>query len=633
MCGIAGFVFRNVRLFDRSSSVQYLHGMARRLNHRGPDGIGTWADDRAGLAHTRLAVIDISNSGIQPMHDGRGEIHVVFNGEIYNFLSLRAELIGLGHHFVSSSDTEVLIYGYKAWGTRLFTKLTGMFALAIWESCSRRLVLARDRFGEKPLYFTKTPNLFAFASEIKAITALPEVRVQPNYDAIHDYLTYGHVVNPQTAFENIQSLPAAHYMVIEDGKQPIQTMYWHLPSASEQKVGKLEELQQGIVDRLREAIKGCLISDVPLGVFLSGGVDSSAIVALMSSLSEDQIETFSSAFKNHGIDESKFSGMVAGQYSTKHKLFELDESVLYSINKLAWHYGDPFSDSSALATFALAKQARQSVKVVLTGDGADEMFLGYQRYSTFKNNLSSDSPSRSRQMNSVYGPSFNISSGNIFIDSYGYLIERFREKQKFAGYGPALLTNARHCSYDRLLPYFSCGGDPMDMASRFDVGSYLPNDILVKMDVATMAHGLESRSPFLNHDLVEYVARIPVSQRVWGNEGKALLKASLRDYLPPEVMYRSKMGFSVPVASFIRAKAAKQTAALLNCDRFADRGLMRPDYVRQLLEEHATGHEDHGTRIWSLVCLEMWFRTFIDSDGSRVLSDDENPYAEFAHNA
>lgn len=633
MCGVAGFVFNNSDIFNKQLSLKYLHEMARRLHHRGPDGVGTWSDNRAGLAHARLAVIDIGSGGAQPMHDSLGHIHIVFNGEIYNFLALRNELQALGHHFVSRSDTEVLIHAYKAWGTRLFTKLTGMFSLAIWDSLNRRLTLARDRFGEKPLYFLHTQKFFAFASEVKSIMALPGVKARPNYTAIHDYLTYGYTLSPDTAFESIQRLPPAHYMVINDGKPPTQTMYWQLPSISEQKIGNLEDLKHGVIDRLREAIKGCLISDVPLGVFLSGGVDSSAVVALMHDLQKEQILTFSSKFEHEELDESKFATAVAKRYSTKHSVSTLDISILASINQLAWHYGDPFSDSSALATFALAKQARQHVKVVLTGDGSDEMFFGYERYRSFNQLTENGQPSRLRQFNDLYDSSRDNASAYRYIDSYGYLVERFREKQKLAGYGPTLLTNARQCSYDRLLPYFSIGSNPIEMASRIDVGSYLPDDILVKVDVATMAHGLESRSPFLNHDLVEYVARIPPSQRIWGYEGKALLKSSLEPYLPSEVMYRRKMGFSVPLASFMRTSASKQTAALLDCDRFADRGLMRPDYVRQLLAEHIEGREDHGTRIWCLICLEMWFRTFIDNDGAAVLPDNENPYAEFAHAA
>lgn len=630
MCGIAGFIFNRSHLFDKSESTRYLREMARRLHHRGPDGFGVWCDDHVGLAHTRLAVIDTSNAGLQPMHDNAGDIHIVFNGEIYNFLPLRAELEKRGHRFVSHSDTEVLIYGFKEWGTGLFPKLTGMFALSIWDSRNRRMVLARDRFGEKPLYYTQTGNLFAFSSEIKAIQALPGVVARPDHNALHDYLTYGYTMGPGTAFENVQRLPAAHYMVIDEGKRPVQTLYWQLPAASEQQLGNIEDFKHGIVDRLRSAVKGCLISDVPLGAFLSGGVDSSAVVAMMRGLREGEIETFSSGFDRENYDETKFATMVADRYSTNHHTFNFGTSVLASINKLAWHYGEPYSDSSALVTFALAEQVRKHVTVALTGDGADELFLGYQRYFRFKQLVQESPPIRLRMLNSLYGSSPNQDVGHIAIDSYGFMIERFREHQKLASYGSAMLSQARQCSYDRLWPHYAPGTDPIEMAGRFDVASYLTDNMLVKVDVATMAHGLESRSPFLNHELAEFVARIPVDQRVWGEEGKALLKSALEPYLPHEAMYRTKMGFRVPVAHFLKTVASKQTSALLDSDRFADRGIMRPAYIRQLMSEHIAGRYDHGTRIWSLVCLEMWFRTFIDNDGSQVLCDDENPYAEFA---
>ena len=633
MCGIAGYIFKRSCPFNRLESTRYLSEMARRLHHRGPDGYGIWADDHVGLAHTRLSVIDISHAGAQPMHDDRGDVHIVFNGEIYNFLPLRAELEARGHRFVSRSDTEVLIYGYKEWGTNLFSKLTGMFSLSIWDSLKRRMILARDRCGEKPLYYIHSENFFAFASEIKAITVLPGIVIRPNHDALHDYLTYGYTMGSATAFENIQRLPAAHYMVIEEGKRPVQTLYWQLPSASEQKIGNLDDLRHGVIDRLRQAVKVSMVSDVPIGAFLSGGVDSSAVVAMMHGLREGPIETFSNGLEHEDYDETKFAEMVANRYSTNHHVFNFGSSVLASINQLAWHYGEPFSDSSALVTFALAKQARKYVTVALTGDGSDELFLGYQRYFRFQQLLQENPPMHVRKLNSLYGTKPNSDHAKIASDTYGFLIERFREHQKLEAYGQAMLMKAKQCSYDRLLPLFSPNTDPLEMAGRFDVASYLADNILVKVDIATMANGLESRSPFLNHELVEYVARIPVEQRVWGGEGKALLKSSLEDYLPHEAMYRPKIGFSVPVARFLKTVASKQTSALLDCDRFADRGLIRPDYVRKLMSEHISGRHEHGTRIWTLVCLEMWFRTFIDNDGSKPLTDEDNPYAEFSASA
>jgi asparagine synthase (glutamine-hydrolysing) len=612
-------------------SQRLLAEMARRLSHRGPDGWGAWTDDSAGLAHTRLAVIDTSHAGDQPMHDGTGQFHVVFNGEIYNFLALREELRLLGHRFRSRSDTEVLIYGFKEWGTKLFRRLVGMFALGIWDSKAKRLVLARDRFGEKPLYYCENGRKLIFASEIKAILAHADVLRRPNRAALHDYLTFAYTVGPETAFEGIRRLQPAHYLVLEAGKPPLTTQYWRLPDPAEQQLADVESVKIELVERLKAAVRSCLISDVPLGAFLSGGVDSSAVVAMMRQEGVKAIQTFSSGFEFANYDETAYAKIVADRCRTEHQVFIFNSSLLASLPKLAWHYGEPYADSSALVTFALAEKIRQSVTVALTGDGADELLLGYQRYFKFKR-LLKERPAV-RLLENVYrrGP-WQVQSADPFVDTYGNVVERFSEQHKLLGYDLNLLATAHTCSYDRLRAHLSRTTDPIEAASRFDVGTYLPDDILVKVDVATMAHGLESRCPFLNHTFAEYVASIPTAQRVLGNEGKGLLKSALEPYVPKEVMYRTKMGFAVPVAHFMRTTARSQTAGLLMSDRFSDRRLIRPAYVKQLLEEHWTGDRsrDHGTKLWTLICLEMWFRTFIDDDGSKVLSDVENPFAEFA---
>jgi asparagine synthase (glutamine-hydrolysing) len=629
MCGIAGFLDRSGVGLEPSSTASCLREMARRLHHRGPDGHGTWHDANVGLAHTRLAVIDTSSAGTQPMHDAQGRFHIVFNGEIYNFPHLRRELEARGHRFVSHSDTEVLIYGFKEWGVGLFPRLVGMFALSIWDSAERRMVLARDRFGEKPLYYKVDADFAVFGSEIKAILAMPGVRRVPDREALHDYLTFGYTLGPGTAFEGISRLPAAHYMVLEPGRQPLLARYWELPSLPEQCARSTDELREALIDRLRNAVKGCLIADVPLGAFLSGGVDSSAVVAMMRDEKQGVIETFSSGFEHQNYDETHYARMVAERYGTRHHVFNFGASVLASINKLAWHYGEPYSDSSALVTFALAEQVRKFVTVALTGDGADELLLGYERYFNFRDLVQQSPPTRMRQLGALYEPAPSDDPDRVFVDTYGFMVERFREHQKLSGYGPKLLTKATRCSYDRLWPHLVRGAEPIELAGRIDVGTYLTDNMLVKVDVATMAHGLESRSPFLNHELAEFVARIPCAQRVSGREGKALLKSALEPYLPREAMYRTKMGFRVPVAHFMKTLAARPTADLLQGQRFCDRGLFRPAFVEQLIGEHVGGRQDHGTRLWSLVCLEMWFRNYIDSDGSEVLGDDDNPFAEF----
>jgi asparagine synthase (glutamine-hydrolysing) len=564
------------------------------------------------------------------MHDITDRYHITFNGEIYNYVDLRRELLGRGHIFRSNTDTEVLLYGYCEWGVSLFARLVGMFALAIWDSHCRRLILARDRFGEKPLYFTSTSRYFVFASEIKAILAAPAVKRQPDLAALHNYLTFGYTQGPGTAFSEVQRVPPAHFMVIDEGKPPVQTRYWELPALAEQRSGSQEEWCEGLIEHLRSAVKSCLIADVPLGAFLSGGVDSSAVVAMMRASQKGPIQTFSSGFNVENYDETRYAKRVAKQYGTTHQVFNFGTSVLSSLAKLAWHYGEPFSDSSALVTFALAQQVRKSVTVALTGDGADELLLGYQRYFRFRELMEQKPATRLRTLDALYKQSATADDTRVAIDSYGFLVERMREQHKLSAYGPSMLTQLSRCSYDSLRPYLTRGADPIEMAGRFDVGTYLCDNMLVKVDVATMASSLESRSPFLNHKFAEYVCRIPADQRVWGTEGKAILKKALEPWLPHDLMYRPKMGFRVPVAAFMRTIAADQTSELLQSERFDDRGLFRPAYIKQLIDEHVTAKYDHGTRLWSLVCLEMWFRTYIDNDGSSVLPEDENPYALFA---
>jgi asparagine synthase (glutamine-hydrolysing) len=611
MCGLAGVVLREPQA--------------------APEAL--LARPGVALVHTRLAIIDTSDAAAQPMHDETGTVHVVFNGEIYNFRELRAELAGAGYRFSNRSDTEVIVNGYRHWGTGVFSRLVGMFAIAIWDSRRRRLVLARDRFGEKPLYYMERPDALLFGSEIKAILTWPGVPRTAELSALHDFLSFGYIPGPDTAFAGIKRLQPAHFMVCEPGRRPVISRYWQLPLPGEDPVtGGVEDLRVELIERVRAAVESCLIADVPLGAFLSGGVDSSCVVAMMARSHGEAIESFSSGFGFGDYDETRFATMVADRYRTNHHVFTFGSEAIASMARLAWHYGEPFSDSSALVTYALSRETRRSVTVALTGDGADENLLGYARYFRYGAMRRRSPPEGGRRLTELYADTGADAADprRLASDAYGRLVETFRETHKLAGYDLAMLPYLDRCSYDRLLPHVVDGVTPEEQAGRFDVATYLPDDLLVKVDIAAMAHGLETRAPFLNHTLVEWIARIPGDHKVWNNEGKALLKAALEPYLPHECMYRTKVGFRVPVARFMREEIREQTEAVLLGERFLDRHIMRPAFVKEILADHLAQREEHGTRLWNLLALEMWFRTWIDSDSNLPLGGNEDPFVEFA---
>jgi asparagine synthase (glutamine-hydrolysing) len=629
MCGIAGF-----QLAIRGSVAAHElkrrgQAMARIIEHRGPDGLYSWADDQVMLAHARLAVIDTTEASDQPIHAEQAAVHLIFNGEIYNFRQLRRELVTSGYTFRSDGDGEVILQGYLRWGERVFSRLVGMFAIAIWDDRCGRLILARDRFGEKPLAFAVLPEGFAFGSEVKALLTWPGFPRKPNLESIHHYLTFGYVVGRESAFQGVERLPPAHFMVVENGKPVRSQAYWKMPDPSEQRLRPPEELKEELIARLTAAVEGCLIADVPVGALLSGGVDSSAVVAMSAGrLGRTDLATFSSGFGFSRYDESGFAKQVADRYGTSHHAFRFDGRLLAQTARLAWHYDEPFSDSSAIVAYALAQETRKHVTVALTGDGADESFLGYQRYFRYGDVLRQFPGGR--RYAPLYRKSASLADARrAATDAYGFLMDRFRELDKIQSHALAILPYLQQCSYDKLLPFFTECAMHEETAGRLDMGIYLPDDLLVKMDIAAMSNSLETRAPFLNHELVEFAARIPPHQRIWGREGKALLKKALETYLPNECLYREKMGFSVPVAHYIQHEVSATVRELLLGPRFQARNLVRPAFVEKMLDLHISGREDHGTRLWALTMLELWYRTWIDSDTNQPLRECEDPFFAF----
>jgi asparagine synthase (glutamine-hydrolysing) len=603
--------------------------MIRMLQHRGPDGEGVWSDGAVALAHARLAIIDLSPAAAQPMSDAEGVVQLVHNGEVYNFPELREELIELGYRFKSRSDTEVIVNGYKAWGEGVVARLRGMFAFALWDSRHRRLLLARDRLGQKPLYYAQADGAFLFGSEIKAILAWPGFGRSPDLTAIHRYLTFQYVPAPLTAFEGVRRLAPAHYMVVEGTGEIRTERYWSLPEPETARPRPTAELEEEIVARLDEAVRIRLISDVPLGAFLSGGIDSAAVVASMARASSKPVKTFTIGFNEARYDERRYARMIAERYGTEHHEFVVEPDAVAVLPRIVWHYGEPFADHSALPTWYVAEITRREVTVALNGDGGDEGFLGYPRYAGCRVGGWVDAfPAPVRSALGAIGRGLPFATSRwrslryirrFLIDApvparerYGRWITFFQHEQKASLYGEGMEELLAEDSLSLLATWIGEDGCSAARAAYADIHTYLPDDLLVKVDVATMAHGLEGRSPFLDHELMEFAATVPAAQKMRGTETKSLLKSAMRDRLPREVIHRPKMGFGVPVEQWLRTDLREMLGDTLLSQRARERGLFRPEAVRAMIDEHVAGREAHHNRLWALLMLELWFVMWID---------------------
>ena len=624
MCGLAGaldFAGGNAK----AELSQKLSFVSKGLTHRGPDSNGTWSDEHCGLAHTRLSIIDLSERATQPMLSPDGRFVVTFNGEIYNFKDIRAELEALGHSFRSDSDTEILLQGFRQYGEELPKHLRGMFAFAIWDRKERTLFAARDRFGKKPFYYVWVGKILVFASEIRALLAWPEIEREVDLNTIHDYLTFGNSVGQRTAFRNIRNLPPAHYWIVKlDKQQSSQPVRYWAPAEVDPTMGRYNSaaLCEEFLCRFDEALKLRLVADVPVGAFLSGGVDSSTVVARAAGMVDRPLKTFSVGFARQGYDESEFAQQVADEFATDHHAFVMDETLIETLPELIWNYAEPFSDSSALVATALSHQVSKHVTVALTGDGGDEIFLGYQRYQQFQKNLSGGAIPESVQISPFSVPELSVPLNR---DYYMRSIATFRDLHKMWGYGPALMDQMLVSSSDRM-PLVLEDINPelaIDAAARADVATYLPDDLLVKTDIATMSASLEARSPFLDHELADWATSLPQASRVITRNGfpelKGLLKLAMEPQLSADLLYREKQGFRVPVRHWLRNEVRELTMDILDSKTFHDRGLFRPEFIRWMLKAHHEGIEDHGTRIWNLLCLELWYQTFIDRPPSGPL--------------
>jgi asparagine synthase (glutamine-hydrolysing) len=634
MCGIGGVLLPQPTL-GRAELEARLWAMIQSVRHRGPDDQEIWTDGLAGLVQARLAIIDLSAAANQPIASQDGSVWLTFNGEIYNFAAIRADLEKLGYAFRSRGDAEVIANGWHAWGPRVFERMRGMFALALWDTRSRRLILARDRLGKKPLYYAPTRQGFLFGSEIKALLTWPGLPRSPNLSAIDQYLSLQYVPSPETAFAGIRRLPAAHYLVVSpdpDGlwRDAELVRYWRLPEPNVAVAARpTAELERELVAHLEEAVRLRLIADVPLGAFLSGGIDSASVVATMARVGSGRVKTFTIGFGEPRYDETRYARLIAERYGTEHEEYVVKPDAVAVLPRLVWHYGEPFADPSAIPTYYVSEMARRKVTVALNGDGGDEAFLGYSRYRAMRHLAQLDRlPQWSRLALArllAYAPAglqrelrlpqirdILEASGRRAEQRYAGTIVFFADRDKEAGYGDAMRAQLGHSALDLLAPYFAAADGLVAGANWADLHTYLPDDLMVKVDVASMAHGLETRSPLLDHVLLEWAAAIPADVRMAGGRTKALLKRAMAPYLPREVIHRRKMGFGCPIDEWLRAELKPLAYDTLLSRAACERGLLRPDYVRRLLDEHCSGRRNHHTRLWALLMLELWFEMWID---------------------
>ncbi len=627
MCGIVGIFSTKISVPEDIRTT--IGRMVGAVEHRGPDDQGIWVGRGIALGHARLSILDLTAAGQQPMPNGEDSLKVVFNGEIYNFQELREELIQRGYNFKTHTDTEVVLNGYHCWGEQVFERLRGMFAIALWDQRDEKLILARDRIGKKPLFYAWHGNILLFGSEIKSILVWPGFKREPDYEAIHHYLTLQYVPAPWSAFNGVKKFPSGCYMVVtRDGRTSTQR-YWALPSPSQTCHRPLPELKEELLSLLDEAVRMRMIADVPLGAFLSGGVDSSAVVAMMARHSSGRVKTFCIGFDEASYDERAYARMVAERYATDHHEMVVRPKAMAILPLLVWHYNEPFADPSAIPTYYVAQMARRHVTVVLNGDGGDESFLGYSRYSQcLETEWIGHLPRSVRQFASRIVQSIPPDVDRyrvlrVFRRWLSYVSEKdsrryapsmayFYDHDKVAGYDRLLSSFLPNSSLDLLEPYFQQSSSYVGGAAWADIHTYLPDDLLVKVDIASMAHGLEARSPLLDHKLMEWAARIPPAQKMKGGVSKAILKSTLEPFLPKDVLYRPKMGFGVPIDGWLKDELKEFAYDTLLSSHARQRGLMRSDHVQSMLDEHCNGIRLHHTRLWALLMLELWFQMWID---------------------
>lgn len=628
MCGICGKLSLDGASIDKA----FIQKMNQELHHRGPDDEGIYVDEHIGLGQKRLAIIDIDKSGTAPLSNEDESIWLVFNGEIYNYQILREELIGKGHIFKTHTDTEVIIHLYEEYGHDLLDHLTGMFAFVIWDRSNKTIFAARDRFGKKPFFYSKNQSGFLFGSEVKALTVQGGIEAEPNYKSLGVFLKYGYIPSPLSAFKGISKLQPGHYLTCSIQGNIEVHKYWE-PSRHIAKDWSEEELKHEIRERVIESTKLRMISDVPLGAFLSGGIDSTTIVALMSQISSKQVKTFSIGFDDDQFNELPYARLLADKYNTEHHEFVVKPELAEILPSLVRSYNEPFADSSAIPTYYVSKMTREHVTVALSGDGGDEGFGGYSRYQSI---AQWDMVSRKL-------PSFvrgGLRAGSRLVDSMPYSNMTARVSRALTMLGGDISAKYRlHMSaglkpQERNLLFsdkfyalskVDCESDPLcqlDLIKGYDAvnwmmlhdqSNYLPDELMVKTDIASMANSLEVRSPLLDHKLFELSSTIPVSMKIQNGVGKHIFRETFKDLLPHEILNKPKTGFAIPLAKWLRNDLKNILKKVLLSDVTAKRGLFQMSTVHKLVNEHLDGKRDWSNRLWTLLMFEMWFREFIDN--------------------
>ena len=628
MCGIVGLVRSDGKAIDE----RLLNRMNQAIRHRGPDDDGFYVNGSVGLAMRRLAIIDLK-SGKQPIHNQDRTAWIVFNGEIYNYLELREKLEKLGHTFYTNSDTEAIVHAYDQYGADCPKHLRGMFAFAIWDERTQELFLARDRVGKKPLLYAEVNGQLIFGSEFSALLLHPDISKDIQPEAIDCYLSFMCVPAPLTAYRSIRKLEPGHFLRWRKGEIKIER-YWQ-PDFSHKLNISEEEAGERAVEILRDAVKVRLMSEVPLGAFLSGGIDSSAVVALMSQESSDKVKTFSIGFEEQDFSELHHARRIAEHVGADHHEFIVRPDAVEILPLLVEHYGEPYADSSAVPTYYVARETRQHVTVALNGDGGDESFAGYERYvamgltekyrripalireSLIREavNLIPTSPTKKSKVKSAQRLLEVVSKPRA--GRYMHWMSVFSDEAKEPLYSDDFRQQTdRGFAASFLETWFkhANGNGLVDTLLLTDLMTYLPNDLLVKVDIATMAVSLEARSPFLDHHVIEFAASLPERLKLRRLTTKYLLKKVLRQLLPSENLDRRKMGFGVPIGHWFRGKMQPFLREVVLSEKALRRGLFKPEAVRQLVELHTRGERDYSHQLWTLLMLELWFNRFIDSN-------------------
>lgn len=648
MCGIAGFVGTSISA-DGETSRSVLKRMCGVIRHRGPDDEGVFVDREAALGMRRLSIIAVA-TGHQPIANETGTMQIVFNGEIYNYQTLRRELEAHGHTFKTDSDTETILHAYEQFGARCVERLRGMFAFAIWDSEKRELFVARDRVGKKPLYYagTKSGGLL-FASELKSLLVHPDIKREIDLRALDAYLTFGYVPDPLSILRGVAKLPpASHLTWTADGEVRIER-YWDFDFNKNDDDAARHDAHNGsgannrerdesfyvaeVRRLLDEAVRVRLVSEVPLGAFLSGGVDSSVVVGLMARHMSAPVKTFSIGFREDSFDELKYARIAAKHFGTEHHEFVVTPDICQIVDQLVYHFDEPFADSSAIPTYMVSKMAREHVTVALSGDGGDELFAGYTRYQIdrhrsnfarvprfvrrgmvqpFSRRLPHGAPGRNFLYNVALDP----------LDRYIDSVSTFTDLNKHALYAKDFAARLREdCGQHTATEMFrsianeTTSNDPLERILYLDSKTYLPGDILTKVDRMSMAASLEARAPLLDHELIDFVTRIPSSLKMRGLETKYIFKQAVRDFVPPEILDRRKQGFGVPISVWINQELRDPISDALTDTRARARGYFDPSYIELLFNEHRRGRRDHSQQLWALYIFELWQRAYLDADG------------------